>query len=362
MKVSFLIHRLNALPFYIPLEKELKNQGFKTTFILLKSNDTKYNSVNLPENQEEINKHIKSKGNYVEITQEELLNHKTDILFSLDVGGFPKCSKNDFDFKYIIIQNYSDAIFSCQYHKTEHAFQLCDGFYAHNQFFADILKNDLKFDKDIFIGALPCFWRYENLSKEEVKKENNLKPDTKFAVCFHPRPQLTYQNSWLEVRHTPCEPYVITAEQTEIAFEASNRLCNHLENSGHLVLIKQRKKNSSRHRTSNHHYIEDHRWHPSVSLDLLFSADISWGYNTSAIMDASFFGTPYINIEISAQPPIIEKIFNEYKKYPNIRFYDVSTPTKDLDFPADVRDTAFKAKQKEQINDSKKRIIEYLRS
>ena len=366
MRVSFLIHRLNSLCFFLPLEEYLKKQGFDTTFIILKSNDLKYNSVNLPENQIEINKHIKSKTNYIELTQEELLKYETDVLFSLDVGGFPKCSKNDFGFKYIIIQNYSDFVFNCQYPKTEHAYRNCDAVWVHNNFYKNILKKDLLFDKKIITACLPCYWYYEDEDRKTIGKKTigDYNPEWKYALCYLPRPTQTIMSSWKDVKTTPCDTF-----KTNNPLKNTKHYINFdkylVEEKKYRVMWKQRRKNRNKGVDKLEYYTEDKCWMPSTALTLLFFTDFVWGYDTSAIMDASFFGTPYINITISKKPPIIEKIYEEYKnneKYENTRFYDVSTPIKELDIPPDLRDTLFLQKQKSQINDAKERIVQFIQS
>src|SRR3990167_447189 len=261
MKIFFLLSRTNSLPFFIPLADFLKN-FFDISFIFSPLKDSKYNSVFHENNKKEVLSLIKDYKIYFPADEKEFFNLDIDILFSVEGNGFPAHKKEDFKFKHIIIQNYHDWTFSCQYPKTEYLYQNCYALWLLNESFLDLSKI-LNISSNIFCGILPYYWHYEN----KTKKENDFN-----------------------------------------------------------IIYKQRQKNRNLDFYNNNSYIEDVRCFPGTSLDLLFVSDLSYGYMTSAIMDASIFGGRYINFWKDSFPPLTKKIFDEYKKFDNIDFCDLDEP------------------------------------
>src|SRR3990167_6096899 len=285
MKIFFLLSRTNSLPFFIPLADFLKN-FFDISFIFSPLKDSKYNSVFHENNKKEVLSLIKDYKIYFPADEKEFFNLDIDILFSVEGNGFPAHKKKDFKFKHIIIQNYHDWTFSCQYPKTEYLYQNCYALWLLNESFLDLSKKN--------------------------------------ALCFLPRARETIMSSWKDVKLTPSPEFHSGDPKKDI--EHVLNFSEFLKENDFNIIYKQRQKNRNLDFYNNNSYIEDVRCFPGTSLDLLFVSDLSYVYMTSAIMDASIFGGRYINFWKDSFPPLTKKIFDEYKKFDNIDFCDLDEP------------------------------------
>ena len=322
MKIFFLLSRTNSLPFFIPLADFLKN-FFDISFIFSPLKDSKYNSVFHENNKKEVLSLIKDYKIYFPADEKEFFNLDIDILFSVEGNGFPAHKKEDFKFKHIIIQNYHDWTFSCQYPKTEYLYQNCYALWLLNESFLDLSKI-LNISSNIFCGILPYYWHYENKTKEEIVPFYNIDLSKKNALCFLPRARETIMSSWKDVKLTPSPEFHSGDPKKDI--EHVLNFSEFLKENDFNIIYKQRQKNRNLDFYNNNSYIEDVRCFPGTSLDLLFVSDLSYGYMTSAIMDASIFGGRYINFWKDSFPPLTKKIFDEYKKFDNIDFCDLDEP------------------------------------
>src|SRR3990167_5683005 len=218
MKISFLLFRTNSLPFFIPLAEFLRNY-FDISFVFSCVKDNKYNSV-----------------------------------FS------EKNKKEDFKFKHIIIQNYHDWTFNCQYLKTEHLFQNCYALWLLNESFLDLSKI-LNISSKIFCGVLPYYWHYENKTKEEIASFYNIDLSKKNALCFLPRPQETTSSSWGDAKLTPFAEFRSGDPKKDI--EHVLNFSEFLKENDFNIIYKQRQKNRNLDFYNNNSYIEDVRCFPS---------------------------------------------------------------------------------------------------
>lgn len=313
----FLVSRMNSLAHFVPLAHHIKN----SKFILLCGKDQKYNSVALEKNSKYAEELLQyKKFDYIKINSfDEISNFDIKTLFSLEGNGVSNGIKNR-KFKHIVIQNYHDFSFSAQYPKTKYIYENADIFWVQNKFFKNILKEDLEFKNKVFIGTLPCYWEYENRTSFVIKKSFRI--EDPIAVCFLPRPKETIMSSWKDVEKTPCDTF--KSGNPQIDLNHAFLFAEKLKKEGFKVIFKQRIKNRNFDWQSIENYTEDFAWFPNVSLDFLKICDIAYGYMTSAVLDASVFGTRYFNFSKTKYPPITEKIFEHYKEYDNISLMNIN--------------------------------------
>lgn len=343
MKISFLVARTNSLYYYIPLVEFLCKENFILNFLLLDGTDKKYNSIGRPENKNATIKILEDKKFQYSIinSSDEIINLNIDILISLEGNGVSK-NFSQRKFKHIILQNYHDSTFSMQYPPTEYIYENSDVFWVSPFLEKFFLK--LNYKGKIFSEIKSCYWNYFSTKKDNVLEnlDKNLKTkfsfdlhqkEKKIALCFLPRPDETIMDSWKEVKYTPCDTF--HSGDPQIFINHALEFSEFLKDNGHYVIFKQRRKNRNPGWQNIKNYIEDNDIvFPNLSLDLLYVADIAYGYTTSAVLDAFVLNKKYYNFinSINSYPTITKEIFDLYQKNININipFKEIDLTTTEL--------------------------------
>ena len=316
MNIAFLILRMNALVYFVPLAKHLKSLGHNVIFEIAPKQDDKYNSVQKPKNYLTFVSLLE--GGDLKFTKkssmEDLFCADYDYMFSLEGAGYAVVENNFHSkFKHIIIQNLNDYSFSAQYPATEGLYKQSDFIWMHDEFHANILRQDLHHVGNIIVANLPNCWYYKNKDKQELLKEYDVNLNgKKLAICFLPRPEEILSPSWVDVRYTPTEKMLRSGNPVKYVQHALD-FAKHLENNGYFVILKQRAKNRDDKLMHLPNYIEDGDfWFPSMPMDFTYMADLCYGYRSSSVMDANTFGIKYIDFYKTEFASITEKIFNHY--------------------------------------------------
>lgn len=285
-KVSFYIKSLTDFHYFIPLSRFFEKKGI--VFFA-------ENNVLEDENLSNFSSHLEINSI---LSASEIHKSSIKYLFSKDCDFVCPQDFSNRNFYHIIIQNYHDFSLFFQKKENRHFYNQSDAFWASNFGFGGIMAK-LGYNKKIISGLLPSYWDY--VAKDETKKIK------KTAICFLPRENEIILDWVKDLLITPEEKTFFSGDPEPLIAHAKE-FGNFLENFGYSVTYKQRKRHGNKNPPAN--YIEAEEFYPNKSIELAFSADLGYGYMTSAMLHFEQFGKKYINFNNKNYPEILKKMFS----------------------------------------------------